>query len=150
MKAYYYLLEQLQAELLTIPLVTNVTTGNLDDIDNYKQTMFPLSHIMVNTASAENNILRFNVSIIAMDIVDISKTETTDRFIGNDNEQDVLNTQMIVLLRLYESLNRGDLNERMEVDGFPTLEPFTERFENYLAGWTMTLDIIMPNEMSIC
>lgn len=150
MKAYYYLLEQLQAELISNPLVKNVTTGNLDDIDNYKQTIFPLSHIIVNSANAENNILRFNVSVISMDIVDISKTEVTDKFIGNDNEQDVLNTQMIILLRLYESLNRGALNERMEVDGFPSLEPFTERFENYLAGWTMTMDIIMPNEMSIC
>lgn len=150
MKAYYYLLEQLQAELLSIPLVTNVTQGSLDDIDNYKQGMFPLSHIIVNSASPENNIIRFNVSIVAMDIVDISKTETTDKFIGNDNEIDVLNTQMIILLRLYESLNRGSLNERMQVDGFPTMEHFTERFENYLAGWTMTLDIIMANEMSIC
>jgi len=150
MKAYYYLLEQLQEELLSIPLVTNVTQGNLDDIDNYKQTMFPLCHIIVNSASPENNILRFNVSILAMDIVDISKTETTDKFIGNDNEIDVLNTQMITLLRLYEVLNRGSLNDRMEVSGFPTMEQFTERFENYLAGWTMTLDIIMPNEMSIC
>ncbi len=150
MKAYYYVLEEIQKELLTIPLVTNVTTGNLDDIDNYKQTMFPLCHIIVNSASPENNIIRFNISVIAMDIVDISKTATTDRFIGNDNEQDVLNTQMIVLLRLYEVLNRGSLNDRIEVDGFPSMEPFTERFENYLAGWTMTFDVIMANEMSIC
>lgn len=150
MKAYYYLLEQLQSELLSIPLVTNVTQGSLDDIDNYKQGMFPLCHIIVNSASPENNIIRFNVSIIAMDIVDISKTETTDKFLGNDNEIDVLNTQMVILLRLYEVLNRGALNDKMEVDGFPTMEHFTERFENYLAGWTMTLDIIMANEMSIC
>jgi hypothetical protein len=36
------------------------------------------------------------------------------------------------------------------VEGTANLEPFTERFENYMAGWTMTLDIVTPNEMTIC
>ena len=34
--------------------------------------------------------MTFNISILAMDIVDESKDEVTDIFVGNDNEQDVL------------------------------------------------------------
>lgn len=49
-----------------------------------------------------------HVSIVAMDIVDISKSEATDIFIGNDNEQDVLHTQLAVLNRAYEMLRRAD------------------------------------------
>jgi hypothetical protein len=150
MKGYYYVLDKLKTELETIPMVNTITQGSLDDIDNYKSTIFPLSHIVINNVAPENNILRFNVTIIAMDIVDFNKDETTDIFVGNDNEIDVLNTQLTVLVRMYEVLRRGDLNDFLEVDGFPNLEPFTERFENYLAGWTMTLDILIPNEMSIC
>lgn len=150
MKGYYYVLDKLRSELETIPFVNTITQGSLDDIDNYKSTVFPLSHIIINNVTPENNILRFNVSIIAMDIVDFNKEETTDVFVGNDNEIDVLNTQLSVLVRMYEVLRRGALNDFLEVDGFPTMEPFTERFENYLAGWSMTLDILIPNEMSIC
>lgn len=150
MKGYYYVLDKLKSELETIPMVNTITQGSLDDIDNYKSTVFPLSHIIINNVSPENNILRFNVTIIAMDIVDFNKEETTDVFLGNDNEIDVLNTQLTVLIRMYEVLRRGALNDFLEVDGFPTLEPFTERFENYLAGWSMTLDLLIPNEMSIC
>lgn len=150
MKGYYYVLDKLKTELETIPMVNTITQGSLDDIDNYKSTIFPLSHIIINNVSPENNILRFNVTIIAMDIVDFNKEETTDVFVGNDNEIDVLNTQLSVLIRMYEVLRRGALNDFLEVDGFPTMEPFTERFENYLAGWSMTLDILIPNEMSIC
>jgi hypothetical protein len=150
MKGYYYVLDKLKTELETIPMINTITQGSLDDIDNYKSTIFPLSHIVINNVAPENNILRFNVTIIAMDIVDFNKDETTDIFVGNDNEIDVLNTQLTVLVRMYEVLRRGDLNDFLEVDGFPNLEPFTERFENYLAGWTMTLDILIPNEMSIC
>jgi hypothetical protein len=150
MKAYTYLIDTLREAFEDIPLVTSVTTGSLDDIDNYKQTLFPLVHIIVNNMSPESNILRFNVTIMAMDIVDISQSETTDRFRGNDNEQEVLNTTSIILIRVAELLRRGELNDRLEILGNASCEPFTERFENYLAGWAMTLDIILPNEMSIC
>jgi hypothetical protein len=150
MKGYTYLIDTLREAFEEIPLVTTVTTGSLDDIDNYKQTLFPLVHIIVNTMSPEANIIRFNVTIMAMDIVDISQSLTTDRFRGNDNEQEVLNTTGIILIRVAELLRRGELNDSIEIDGFGTCEPFTERFENLLAGWAMTLDIILPNEMSIC
>jgi hypothetical protein len=48
-------------------------------------------------------------------------------------------------------LRRGDLySDKFQVDGSPTCEPFTELFENKLAGFTMTCDILIPNDMTIC
>ena len=43
-----------------------------------------------------------------------------------------------------------DITNNFVVDGNPSCEPFTERFENLLAGWTMTFDVLVPNEMTIC
>ena len=42
-----------------------------------------------------------------MDIVDQSKDEVTDVFVGNDNEHDILNTQLAVLNKLIELLRSG-------------------------------------------
>lgn len=149
--SYYQILNTIKAEIEATNLVNTVTEGDIFQVDLSKQTIFPLSHIMVNSASFEDNVIRYNISIIAMDIVDISKTETTDIFIGNDNEQDVLNTQITMLNRVYDKLRRGDyfLNLGM-IDGNPSCEPFVERFENNLAGWTMTFDYLVSNEMTIC
>ena len=44
-----------------------------------------------------------------MDLVDESKDDTVDEFVGNDNEQDVLNTQLAVANRVGAMLKRGDL-----------------------------------------
>jgi hypothetical protein len=86
-----------------------------------------------------------------MDIVDESKQETTDIFIGNDNEQDVLNTQLAVANRFLEVLNRGSLSEDYElVNGTASIEFFTERFENKIAGVTYTFDIAIQNSMTKC
>lgn len=149
--SYYDILNTIKTELQNTNLVTTVSQGDIFRVDLSKQTLFPLSHVMVNNATFEGNVIRYNISIIAMDIVDISKDETTDIFIGNDNEQDVLNTQITILNRVYEKLTRGDFFSNLGIiDGNPTCEPFIERFENNLAGWTMTFDYLVGNEMTVC
>lgn len=151
MVGFYSVTEVLKNELISSPFVNTVTEGSIFEVDLNKQTIFPLSHIMVNNVTIDQSVMRFNVSIIAMDIVDVSKTETTDIFVGNDNEQDVLNTQLAVLQRLAASMYNGALNDLgYEIETSPTCEPFTERFENLLAGWTMTFDLVVENQMSIC
>ncbi len=148
---YFDIIDKLKTHFDGDVLVNTVTQGNLFDIDLSKQTIFPLVHIIVNTASLEGNVVRYNISILAMDIVDITKDEDVNKFDGNDNELYVLNTQLQVLTRCYELLLRGDLwTDKFQIDGNPTCEPFVDRFENKLAGWTMTADILIPNGMTIC
>ena len=86
-----------------------------------------------------------------MDIVDESKKETTDIFVGNNNEQDVLNTQLAVLNKLQMVLRRGTLySDKFQLEGDATLEPFYERFDNRLAGYAATMNVIIHNDIDIC
>jgi hypothetical protein len=95
--------------------------------------------------------MTFNVSILSMDIVDISKDEVTDIFVGNDNEQDVLNTQLSVLNKVIQKLRIGSLYaEKYQVVGDVGLEPFRDRFENQIAGWTATFDVMIANDVNVC
>jgi len=151
MKGLYDITTKLKDHFIADPIVNTVTEGDIFEVDLNKQTIFPLVHMIVNNASFETNVVRFNISLLAMDIVDISKKATTDVFRGNSNEQDVLNTQLEVLNRAYALMLHGNLwDDKYVVDGNPLCEPFTERFENYLAGWTMTFDVLIPNEVTIC
>lgn len=147
MTEYYDILNTLKTELEDIPFVTTVTQGSIDDVDLNKQTLFPLAHIITNSATPTLNTMTFNMSVIAMDIVDISKDKTVDIFKGNNNELDVLNTQLAVLNRLYRKIAMADYDIEIANASF---EPFTERFENYLSGWVLTFDITIYNDMSIC
>lgn len=151
MTKFYDILEQIKTKLLAEPFCNTVTTGSIDDIDLNKQNIFPLSHIIVNNCNVQSNTLIFNISVLAMDIVDESKKETSNIFIGNDNEQDILNTQLSILNRLIALLKRGDLySNGYQVEGAVNCEPFVDRFENKLAGWAATLDLIVQNDMTIC
>ncbi len=151
MKGFYQVTETIKNQLLADVNVNTVTTGDITRIDLSKQTMFPLSHIVVNNVGNEDNILRFSLSVLSMDVVNISKEEVVDIFIGNNNEQDILNTQLAVLNKLVQVLRGGTLHQDLyQLDGTPNFEPFYDRFENEMAGWALTFDVIIPNDIDIC
>jgi hypothetical protein len=151
MKGFYQVTETIKNQLLADVNVNTVTSGDITRIDLSKQTMFPLSHIIVNNVGNEDNILRFNLSVLSMDVVDFSKEEVIDIFRGNNNEQDILNTQLAVLNKLVQVLRGGTLHQDLyQLDGTPNLEPFYDRFENEMAGWALTFDVLIPNEIDIC
>jgi len=151
MKGFYNVTDKLKDALIAEPFVNTVTFGSIDDVDLNKQTIFPLSHITVNNTTVGTKTLTFNISILSMDIVDISKDEVDDVFIGNDNEQDVLNTQLALQTRVINTLQRGDLyTDLYQIEGDVTCEPFVDRFENKLAGWAATFDVVVQNDMTIC
>jgi len=150
-RGFYLLTETIKDQLLGDVNVNTVTTGDIYDIDLAKQSIFPLSHIIINNVTTQEQVLTFNISVLAMDIVDESKEATTDIFRGNNNEQDVLNTQLAVLNKLVMVLRKGTLyNDQYQLDGDATLEPFYERFDNRLAGWSATFNVFVKNDIDIC
>jgi hypothetical protein len=150
-RGFYLLTETIKDQLLGDVNVNTVTTGDIYDIDLAKQSIFPLSHIIINSVSTQEQTLTFNISVLAMDIVDESKEATTDIFRGNNNEQDILNTQLAVLNKLVMVLRKGTLySDQYQLDGDATLEPFYERFDNRLAGWSATFDVFVKNDIDIC
>ena len=150
-RGFYQLTETIKNELLNNVDVNTVTTGNLSNVNLQKQNIFPLSHIIINSVVDSEQTLSFSLSILAMDIVSRSKLETTDIFEGNNNEQDVLNTQLAVLNKLIMVLRKGTLHsDKYQLIGDPSCEPFYDRFENELAGWTANLDVVIYNDITIC
>ena len=151
MQGFYNITTKIKETLALDDFVNTVTYGDIFEIDLNKQDIFPLSHFIVNSATLNGSVWQFNMSLLCMDIVDESKEDVTDKFLGNSNEQDVLNTQMAVINRLLELLRRGDLHtELYQLEGTPTIEAFFDRFENKLAGWTLSFDVLIPNDMTIC
>ena len=155
MRQFYDITTKLKDTLEANSQVNVVTTGDVYDVDLNKQTIFPLAHIMINQASFEGQVVRMSLSLICMDLVDETKENPraqAEPFYGTSNVQDILNTQLAVINDLVQELRRGTLyTELYQLDGNPTCLPFTERFENLLAGWTATFDVLLANtEISVC
>ena len=150
-RGFYQLTKTIEDNMLADININTVTTGDITDVNLLKQDIFPLGHIIINSVVVNEQTLDFSISIMACDVVEQSKEETVDIFRGNNNVQDILNTQLGVLNKLIQKLRMGDLYTDMyQLDGSPSLDPFYDRFENELAGWTATMNIQIYNDIYIC
>ncbi len=106
---------------------------------------------MLNNVTEDGQTMTFSLSILAMDIVDTNKEETVDIFRGNNNEMDVLNTQLSVLNKFIQKLRKGTTHrEGYQVEGSTNLDAFKDRFENELAGWSVSFSLVVMNNIDIC
>lgn len=150
-RAFFLMLETIKNTLLQDKNVSSVTYGDLTDVDLSKQTIFPLSHIIVNNATNDSQTMSFNVTVLCMDVVDVQKNEPVDIFERNNSEHFILNSQLAVTNRLYQLLHNGQLRlDGYQVDGEAQCEPFVDRFSNNLAGWAVTFDLMVKNDLYIC
>ena len=78
MTGYYDLITRMKEHFESDPIVNTITQGDIFRVDLNKQTIFPLVHIIVNNVQFVENVQQANVSVMAMDIVDISKDETEE------------------------------------------------------------------------
>lgn len=151
MNAYYELLRVLKTSLENNQDVNTVTQGDILEIDLDKKTIFPLAHVSVSSATFLENVIRFSVQVYAMDIRNISGDLVTDKFVGNDNEIDNLNTSLAVLRRTYNELAKDKYTNDITITGEPSLELFTESRGNLLDGWSMSFQVEVPDIItSIC
>lgn len=149
MKEYYNLIDNIYNYLIGNNNINTVTTGDLLEVDLSKQSIFPLAHIIVNDVTFSDHFMTFSINVIAMDIVDEDKDDKQDKdkpHLGLDNSHDILNTMLSVVNGLQSSLRRGGMNENnYEINDSPTATQFEDRFENLLTGWSLLLNVEIPN-----
>tara|TARA_R100000742_G_C4278574_1_gene101600 strand:+ start:1290 stop:1781 length:492 start_codon:yes stop_codon:yes gene_type:complete len=149
MTTFYDILDKLKTYLQGNSNINTVTFGDIFEVDLSKQTIFPLAHIIVNSCTFQEHVVRFNIQIICMDIVQDSKEDLKDQnnyFHDITNKQDVLNTMFFVVNGLQSALRRGEMyGDLFQIDSDFDAQMFEDRFENLLAGWSLTLDVIVPN-----
>lgn len=145
MNKIYEIIEMLKEELNSSSQVNTVTTGSFHKLDISKQSIYPIAHIEQGTVTLQGNTSRFYFTIILADINDVDKN-------GKDLTQDILNTQYTVANIISEKLRRGDYYDNgYQLADNPTLEPFTDDYDNNLCGWLMYFNIDISNtDVSIC
>ena len=149
MREFYRVTDHLRDLLIADPNCNNVyMSTNIQEIDINKQNIYPMAYIVLGDTDIQSNVLNFSFNVICFDIVDKLKTDLRDEndvFFGQDDVQDVWNTQLAVVNRLVNTLRRGDDTVNFELLSAGTATPFKDRFENLLAGWSVDITITVPN-----
>lgn len=151
-QSYLTIVETLRDELLLNKNITSVTVGDLTDVDLDKQTIFPLAHIIVNEARFSDTVINYDINILLMDIIQEDETENEPSIYSGDNEMYVLNSMLNVGNHITDKLFNGSLYDGNTFVDRSTVvaEPFRDRFENLLAGWSFGFQLTTRNNIDRC
>ena len=109
MRQVYTILDKLKEIIRANGITKTVTFGDLTQVDLNKTTMFPLAHIIFSNVTFDERTMSASIRVLCLDIVDVTKEkQTEDMMFGNDNLQDILNTQLQVVNDVQQEMRRGD------------------------------------------
>jgi len=147
--------------------ISTVSVGDIFDINLEKMEKMPLLHINPTSVATGDSELVYNFQIFICDLVSekdnwqtFQAAQLTKLLDPKNNEQQVWNQTLEICTDFIGMLRHSSRQSLAGVDdiNFPiyftqdqfTIEPFQERFDNLLCGWTFTMGIKVMNDFDTC
>lgn len=150
-EAIYRVIDAVKTELDSNPFCNKVTLGEMTEVDLAKMTIFPLANITMDNVTHSENSLTFQMTIVNVDIVNVSKDLPVDNIYGNDNLIYIWTNQLYVINRLIARLREGSINDYVwQLEGDIQSDFINKEMEGMLAGFSTTFNVTIPNDISKC
>ena len=147
MKTFKSVVEQFEAICVAHKQLNSFTFGDIFEVDLSNEMNFAKAHLIEQPATINNRDFVFTFDLLVMDLVAAD----------GSNQTDVLNDTFLILSDVYREFKNGiakgtsPMTSRdYVVSDNITCEPFTDRFENLLAGWKGTISITVPSHNNAC
>lgn len=152
---YYNTLNYFRTIMSNHPSIEIVTQGDISEIDTNKFPVYPLGNVLIDTTSFGTNYTDYTIQLIVADKQKLQANESTGQtneqvldFYGDDDVVDIHANTLSIINDLTSYTARN-------VDGFEittdiSCEPFKERLDNGLAGWSSTFNLRVHNDRNRC
>ena len=147
--------------------ISTVSVGDIFDINLEKMEKMPLLHINPTSVATGDSELIYNFQVFICDLVSekdnwqtFQAAQLTKLLDPKNNEQQVWNQTLEICTDFIGMLRHSSRQSLVGVNdiNFPiyftqdqfTIEPFQERFDNLLCGWTFTMGIKVMNDFDTC
>lgn len=130
--------------------VNVVTKGEFRTIDFDKMTTRPFVHVNTNGGALSTSIVLINVEIGAFDNRIENKEINTDKFWGNDNEVDNLNTTFSIIKEMWAKMYYAFQNNEILADELPNFEEVSDPLLK-IDGVVIKFQLELPNHnLGLC
>jgi len=151
MNAYTQLLRHIKETAEQDPYITTILSRLPEDFDWEKGNIFPILNISALAGTfTSTSTIQFDVTITCVDKRDINKEDINDKFWGNDNEVDNHNATLSHISHLWVKLNRDYSAENITASPTPDLTQIEFEGMNLVDGWSITFQVEMPMNVSLC
>lgn len=137
---YYQIIDDLKGLAQAHEQINSFGFGDITqltmDIETKQSPIYTKLYVIPNNVSLDQNELTYNFQIIVAD-------RLKDDY---SNQRDVMNDTLEIMKDVFTFLYLSEYESEWDA----TVEPFLERFEDVLAGWTMSLVITQPFDYNRC
>lgn len=152
---YYNVLNYFKTIMKNHPSIQSVTYGDIDSIDDKQYPEYPLGNVLITDSRFETSTTTFTVQLTIADKQKNlnnessgSRNSLTVPFYGVDDMVDIHANTLSILNDLTSYTQRGV--QGFEVNGDINCQPFSDRFNNGLAGWVSTFELTTHNDKNRC
>jgi hypothetical protein len=152
---YYNVLNYFKTIMKNHPSIQSVTYGDVDSIDDKQYPEYPLGNVLITDSRFETSTTTFTVQLTIADKQKNLNNESsgstnaqTIPFYGVDDMVDIHANTLAVLNDLTAYTQRGV--QGFEVNGDIICTPFSDRFNNGLAGWVAEFELTTHNDKNRC
>lgn len=149
MKTFKAIVDQFEDICEAHKQLNSFTNGDIFEVDLSNEMDFAKAHLVEQSATINNRDFVFTFDLLVMDLVSAD----------GSNETDVLSDTFLILSDIYREFKNGlgrlsqnqvIVSDQFVINESMSCEPFTDRFENLLAGWKGTISITVPSHNNAC
>ena len=152
---YYNTLNYFKTIMKNHPSIAHVTQGDVFSIDDMQFPEYPVGNVLIQDATFGQNTTEYRVQLIVADKHKTLENESNPRtnkqsipYYGTDDVVDI-HANTLAAINDLTSYTQYKV-EGFEIFGDITCEPFVDRFDNGLAGWSATFNLTCHNDKNRC
>lgn len=152
---YYNTLNYFKTIMKNHPQIAHVTQGDVFSIDDMQFPEYPVGNVLIQDATFGQNTTDYRVQLIVADkhktLENNSDGRTNKQTIPYYGTDDVVDIHANTLAAINDLTSYTQYKvEGFEIFGDITCEPFVDRFDNGLAGWSATFNLTCHNDKNRC
>lgn len=152
---YYNILDYFKTIMSNHPSIAQVSQGDIFQIDDVEFPYYPLGNIIITQARFDKSKTIYSCQLTVADKVKLKNDESEGRtnaqtvpYFGVDDTVDIHANTLSIINDLLSYTQYSV--QAFDIDAQITLTAFKDKFDNGLAGWVASFDLISHNERPRC
>ena len=152
---YYNTLNYFKTIMSNHPSIQVVTQGDMSDFDTREFPAYPIGNVQIVSTNFGDTITEWEIELTVADKIKNKNNESTGSsnaqtiaFYGVDDTVDIHSNTLSILNDLTAYTQKSV--EGFEVNSDIVCEPFSDRFNNGLAGWVARFTLTTHNDKNRC
>jgi hypothetical protein len=152
---YYNILDYFKTIMSNHPSISQVSQGDIFDLDDIEFPYYVLGNIIITQARFDKSKTLYSCQLTVADKIKLKNNESVGKYneqtvpyLGVDDTVDIHANTLSIINDLLSYTQYSV--QSFDIDSQITLTAFKDKFDNGLAGWVASFELISHNDRPRC